>query len=84
MAPQCTALNVSDEKRCVDVATSLNGLFCSSEGDRPHDLFFDFRWYLDESKMPEGLKDPHSVQHFKDRARAFATGNPGARFAVVR
>lgn len=25
---QCRALNVSDEKRCVEIATSVNGLFC--------------------------------------------------------
>ena len=29
MAPQCSALNVSDQLRCEDVATSINGLFCS-------------------------------------------------------
>lgn len=28
MAPQCTALNVSDESRCEEEASSLNGLFC--------------------------------------------------------
>jgi hypothetical protein len=26
---QCKALNVSDEKRCLEAATSVNGLFCS-------------------------------------------------------
>lgn len=29
MAPQCSALNVSDQSRCDDEATSVNGLFCS-------------------------------------------------------
>ena len=29
MAPQCSALNVSDQLRCEEVATSINGLFCS-------------------------------------------------------
>lgn len=28
MAPQCTALNISDESRCEEEASSLNGLFC--------------------------------------------------------
>lgn len=28
MSSQCTALNVSDEKRCSDQATNANGLFC--------------------------------------------------------
>jgi hypothetical protein len=26
---QCTALNLSDEKRCQEPATSINGLFCA-------------------------------------------------------
>lgn len=26
---QCNALNVSDEQRCLETATSVNGLFCS-------------------------------------------------------
>lgn len=29
MAPHCTALNLSDNKRCQDAAASLNGLFCA-------------------------------------------------------
>ena len=28
MAPKCSALNLSDQSRCDDEATSLNGLFC--------------------------------------------------------
>lgn len=29
MAPQCSALNISDQQRCEEAATSINGLFCS-------------------------------------------------------
>jgi hypothetical protein len=29
MAPQCQALYVSDERRCSEEATNVNGLFCS-------------------------------------------------------
>jgi hypothetical protein len=26
---QCKALNISDEKHCLEIATSSNGLFCA-------------------------------------------------------
>lgn len=38
-SPQCNALNVSDEKQCLEIATSVNGLFCSFHSKQCQGIF---------------------------------------------
>jgi len=40
---QCTALNVSDEKRCEENATSLNGLFCAFHSRQCQGLYRGYK-----------------------------------------
>ncbi|KAL8925664.1 MAG: hypothetical protein Q9208_003347 [Pyrenodesmia sp. 3 TL-2023] len=43
MASLCTALNVSDESRCKEAATSLNGLFCSFHSRQCQGLYRGYK-----------------------------------------
>ncbi|KAM3087999.1 hypothetical protein ACMFMG_002064 [Clarireedia jacksonii] len=40
---QCHALNVSDEKRCLETATSINGLFCSFHSRQCQGLYRGYK-----------------------------------------
>lgn len=40
---QCNALNVSDEKRCLETATSINGLFCSFHSKQCQGLYRGYK-----------------------------------------
>ncbi|KAF7909232.1 hypothetical protein EAE99_011447 [Botrytis elliptica] len=42
-SPQCNALNVSDEKRCLENATSVNGLFCSFHSKQCQGLYRGYK-----------------------------------------
>ncbi|KAK4693776.1 hypothetical protein P7C71_g3680, partial [Lecanoromycetidae sp. Uapishka_2] len=43
MAPQCTALNLSDERWCEDAANSLNGLFCAFHSRQCQGLYRGYK-----------------------------------------
>ncbi|ESZ95248.1 hypothetical protein SBOR_4360 [Sclerotinia borealis F-4128] len=40
---QCSALNLSDEKRCLETATSVNGLFCSFHSKQCQGLYRGYK-----------------------------------------
>ncbi|KAK8900699.1 hypothetical protein QC760_010687 [Botrytis cinerea] len=42
-SPQCNALNVSDEKQCLEIATSVNGLFCSFHSKQCQGLYRGYK-----------------------------------------
>jgi len=68
MAPRCSALNVSDQLRCEEGATSLNGLFCSFHSRQCQALYKGYKrrnaqldeldkvepQYMTESTIPLG------------------------------
>ncbi|KAH0184924.1 hypothetical protein KCV03_g8576, partial [Aureobasidium melanogenum] len=43
MAPQCQALYVSDERRCSEEATNVNGLFCSFHARQVYSLYKGYK-----------------------------------------
>ncbi|KAI4730719.1 hypothetical protein E4T49_01497 [Aureobasidium sp. EXF-10728] len=43
MAPQCQALYVSDERRCTEEATNVNGLFCSFHARQVYSLYKGYK-----------------------------------------
>nr|ATA58189.1 mfs allantoate [Neofusicoccum kwambonambiense] len=43
MAPQCQALNLSDERRCTETATNVNGLFCHFHSRQVYGLYRGYK-----------------------------------------
>lgn len=43
MAPQCQALNLSDERRCAEAATNVNGLFCHFHSRQVYGLYKGYK-----------------------------------------
>lgn len=43
MAPQCQALNLSDERRCTEAATNANGLFCHFHSRQVYGLYKGYK-----------------------------------------
>ncbi|KAH8762906.1 hypothetical protein F5882DRAFT_431367 [Hyaloscypha sp. PMI_1271] len=51
---QCKALNVSDEKRCLEAATSINGLFCSFHSKQCQDCDYGHAKFLEDLQSQKG------------------------------
>ncbi|KAF2136281.1 uncharacterized protein K452DRAFT_322524 [Aplosporella prunicola CBS 121167] len=65
MAPQCQALHLSDERRCTEPATNVNGLFCHFHARQVMGLYKGYKrrnkQYDDlVAKSPANLADPNT------------------------
>ncbi|KAJ9616708.1 hypothetical protein H2200_000427 [Cladophialophora chaetospira] len=60
--------------------------FATKEGDRPLDLFLDYRPCLYDIRIPKHLISPYgiTVDSLREDARQFAASTPKARFALLR
>ncbi|KAK5044594.1 hypothetical protein LTR84_010608 [Exophiala bonariae] len=60
--------------------------FAGQEGERPLDLFFDYRETIEDIKMPESMINPYTItiKSLRQAAQDFSAKAPKARFALLR
>lgn len=60
--------------------------FAAREGDRPLDLFFDFRDTIKDIQMPRTMINPYTItiDSLRQAARDFSGKSPEAKFALLR
>lgn len=60
--------------------------FAAREGERPLDLFFDFRETIPDMTIPKFMINPYTItiKSLRQAARDFSARSPKARFALLR